>query len=198
MIKIYGVKQSRAARCMWLLEELGTPYELEPVNPANGDNRTLAYLTLNPSGKVPVMRLDDFTMSESHAINLWLAERDGTRFWPTDPELRGRVLQWTLWTGAEFEPVTTGILRAKRAGAPEERIAELQSAAKDLVHLVELRLEKSAYLAGPEFSLADISVGSVLIYADFFGIPLAPFPKTTAWLAALKARPAFQKVFAGP
>ena len=127
-----------------------------------------------------------------------MAQRDGGRFWPADSNIQAGILQWTAWTGAELEPVTTAILRAKRTGGGDERIAELQAAAKGLVALVELRLEKSRFLAGPEFSLADISVGSVLAFSDFFGIPLSPFPKTTAWFAAIKVRPAFQKVFATP
>jgi glutathione S-transferase len=196
MIKIHGVKQSRASRCMWLLEELGTPYVLEPVNIATGDNRKPEYLALNPSGKVPLLSDGDFTMSESHAINLWLAQRDGGKFWPSAAETLGRVLQWTAWTGSELEPVTNGILRGKRAGK-EEQVKEFQAAAHDLVRLVELRLEKSAFLAGPEFSLADLSVGSSLAFSEFFGVSLAPFPKVTAWLAQLKARPAYQRVFAG-
>lgn len=196
MIKIHGVKQSRAARCMWLLEEMGTPYTLEPVNIATGENRKPEYLALNPSGKVPLMTVGDFSMSESHAINLWLAQRDGGKFWPSAAETLGRVLQWTLWTAAELEPVTNGILRAKRAGK-EEQVKEFQETAQNLVRLVESRLEKSAFLAGPEFSLADISVGSSLAYAAFFGISLEASPKATAWLAQLKARPAFQKVYGG-
>src|ERR1700733_9219364 len=117
MVRIYGTARSRATRCMWLLEEIGQPYELVPVDTATGANRQPSFLALNPAGKVPILEWDGFIMSESHAINLWLAERHGGSFWLDDPHTRGRILQWTLWAAAEFEPVTSQILRLKRAGA---------------------------------------------------------------------------------
>jgi glutathione S-transferase len=198
MIRIYGSRRSRATRCMWLLEEMGTPYELVPVDTASGANREPAYLALNPAGKVPILELDGLILRESHAINLWLAQREGRGFWPADPALRGQILQWTIWTGAELEPVTTAILRAKRAGGAdaEARIAELHETAAGLVRLLESQLKKSKFLAGDEFGVADISVGSVLAYAEFFGIDLKPFPKTLEWLTQLRSRPAYQRVFA--
>ena len=198
MIKIYGNRRSRATRCMWLLEEIGTPYELIPIDPANGDNRTPGYLALNPSGKMPVLEADGVVMSESHAINLWLAQRAGGEFWPDDAWTKGRILQWTLWTGAELEPVTTGILRAKRAGGADAdgRIAELQEAAKVLIGLVEIQLKDAPFLAGEAFSVADVSVGSVVAFFAFFGIDLGPFPQTSSWFARLQSRPAYQRVFA--
>ena len=198
MIKIYGSRRSRATRCMWLLEEMGTPYELVPVDITTGANREPAYLALNPAGKVPILELDGFVLRESHAIDLWLAQREGRGFWPADPAIQGRILQWTMWTGAELEPVTTGILRAKRTGGAdaEARIAELLETAAGLIRLLELQLEQTRFLAGDMFGVADISVGSVLAYAEFFGIDLKPFPKTFEWLMQLRSRPAYQRVFA--
>ena len=96
MIKIYGSRRSRATRCMWLLEEMGTPYELVPVDRAAGANREPAYLALNPAGKVPILKLAGLILRESHAINLWLAQHEGTGFWPADPALQGQILQWTI------------------------------------------------------------------------------------------------------
>ncbi|HTT82865.1 MAG TPA: glutathione S-transferase family protein [Rhizomicrobium sp.] len=197
MIRIYGTPRSRATRCMWLLEEMGVPYELVRVDTAAGANRQPAFLALNPAGKVPILELESFVMSESHAINLWLAQREGGSFWPADPHERGRILQWTFWTAAELEPVTSQILRLKRAGEPgaEARIAELLVSANALIQLVELQLGKGRFLAGDEFGLADIAVGSVLVYADFFGIDMAAFPRTGEWLNSLRRRPGHQRVF---
>jgi glutathione S-transferase len=197
MIRIYGTPRSRATRCMWLLEEMGVPFELVPIDTAAGVNRQPHFLALNPAGKVPILELDGFIMSESHAINLWLAQQEGGSFWPSDLHVRGRILQWTFWTAAELEPVTNQILRLKRAGEPgmEARIAELQASASALVQLVELQLGKSGFLAGDEFGLADIGVGSVLVYGEFFGIDMRPFPRTGEWLAGLRRRPAHQRVF---
>ncbi len=114
-----------------------------------------------------------------------------------DPAIQGRILQWTIWTGSELEPVTSQILRAKRsaeAGA-ESLIARLQVTASSLVGLLDVRLQNSRFLAGDSFGVADIGAGSVLSYADFFGIELEPFPSTLKWLAALKDRPAYRRVY---
>ena len=198
MIRIYGVKQSRASRCLWLLEEMGTPYELVPVN-TTGENKTDTYLAINPAGKVPALTSDGFAMSESHAINLWLAQQSGGKFWPSAAETQGRILQWTVWTGTELEPITNAILRTKRQPPPDigARLADLVAQAREKIGLVELRLETSPYLAGPEFTLADLSVGSSLVFAPFFGIPLDDFPRVSAWISKLKGRAAYQKVFGG-
>jgi glutathione S-transferase len=182
---------------MWLLEEIGQPYELVPVDTAAGVNREPPFLALNPAGKVPILVSDGFMMSESHAINLWLAERHGGSFWPSDPQARGRILQWTLWAAAELEPVTSQILRLKRASVEgtEPRIAELQESASVLFRLPELQLGKSSFLAGETFGVADIAIGSILVYANFFGIDIGSFSKVSKWLADLRSRPAYQRVF---
>ena len=197
MYRIYGVVRSRASRCLWLLEELGLPYELETVDPAAGGNRTLAYLKLNPSGKVPALADGEFVMSESHAILLWLAQAAGAPFWPEDRRDQGRVLQWTVWTAAELEPVTTSIVHGLRDTTPgaADRVAAGRATATNLLRLIELQLEKTRYIAGAALTVADVSLGSNLAYAEFFGLDLQPLPQLRAWRDSLGQRPAYQRIF---
>jgi len=196
-MKLYGSLRSRASRVMWLLEELGVPYEHDPVEPRSEAARSDPYLRLNPAGKVPTLQIDNFVVTESLAINLWLAQRNGPPFWPADPLQQAHVLQWTLWQSAELEPVTSGIGKAMRTGAPDaERIvAENLAAVAALLALVEVQLNRSMHLAGDAFTVADLNLASLLMYAPPFSIDLSPFPKICAWLALTTARPAHRKLF---
>ncbi|HLY55099.1 MAG TPA: glutathione S-transferase family protein [Stellaceae bacterium] len=189
--------RSRASRCLWLLEELGLPYELEKVDQAAGENRTPAYLALNPAGKVPTLTDGDFVMSESHAILLWLAQSAGAPFWPEDRQAQGRALQWTVWTAAELEPVTTSIVHGLRDTTPgaADRLAAARATAADRLRLVELQLAKTRYIAGAGMTVADVSLGSNVAYAEFFGLDLGTLPHLRAWRDGLKQRPAYQRVF---
>ena len=77
MIKLYGIPRSRTIRPLWMLEELGLPYENVKVSFVN-ETRTPAFLNLNPNGHIPVLQDGDLTIWESMAINLYLA-RSTTR-----------------------------------------------------------------------------------------------------------------------
>lgn len=82
MITLYGVPRSRTMRCLWMLEELGVPYENVPTHFATGECKTPEFLTINPNGHIPALVDGDVTLFESLAINLtWRANttRDSGR-----------------------------------------------------------------------------------------------------------------------
>ena len=76
-MKLYGAPYSRAGRCVWMLEELGTPYENIPLSPRSGETRSPENLKRNPNGHVPVLEDGSLVLWESLAINLYLAEKHG-------------------------------------------------------------------------------------------------------------------------
>lgn len=197
MIILYGATRSRASRCLWLLHELGLEFEQVPIEIGSDELRSADYLAINPAGKIPALKVDGTVVTESMAINLWLAQRQGAPFWPADAGAQGRVLQWTLWAAGELEPQTGGIARLKRLGGEgaEARIAESLDNAYRLLALAERRLGESANLAGDAFSVADINLASILNLAGFFGIDLGRFPRISAWMDAARARPAFKAVY---
>ena len=82
MIKLYGVPGSRAMRSLWMLEELGVPYENIKINFATGDTRKPDYLKINPNGHIPALQDGDVTLLESLAINLYLARKFDKGLWP--------------------------------------------------------------------------------------------------------------------
>ena len=75
MMKLYGVLMSRANRCMWMLEEMGQPYELVETSAHPDDLRTTEYLRLNPNARMPTLIDGDLMVWESLAINLYLANK---------------------------------------------------------------------------------------------------------------------------
>ena len=88
MLKIYGAPFTRAGRAVWMVEELGVPYELIGKNPRHGETRTADMLALNPNGHVPILQDGDYVMIESMAINLYLAKKFD-KLWPSDLEFLG-------------------------------------------------------------------------------------------------------------
>ena len=114
MLKIYGWKRSRAARCMWVMEEMSLDYEQVPLNPHAGETRTPEYLALNPSGKIPTLVHDDFVLAESMAINWYLASSFPGTLLPRDPRHGAKIQQWTLWAITELEPPVVAIMREGR------------------------------------------------------------------------------------
>src|SRR5262245_54984659 len=102
MIKLYGVKVSRAGRAMWMLEELGDPYEHLPTG-FTGASRTPEFLKLNPNGHIPVLDDDGFVIWESMAVSLYLAEKYDGGLRPKSLEDRARAVQWSFWAMTELE-----------------------------------------------------------------------------------------------
>ena len=104
-IKLYGIPQSRAARCLWMLEELGAPYENVAVHFV-GDTQKPEFLKINPNGRIPALDDDGLVLFESLAINLHLARKYGGHksLWPESPENQSRSIQWSIWAITEVEP----------------------------------------------------------------------------------------------
>lgn len=200
MIKLHGVRMSRASRCIWMLEELGLRYENVPTSFA-GDAQKPEYLALNPNGRVPTLVDDDGTVVwESMAINLYLAEKYDGGFRPASAAERGHALQWSFWGMTEIEP---GLIDAfvHRAMLPEaQRNPALADAGeKKLARplpVLDRELGKRAFLLGERFTIADLNVASVLGIAPLARVDLAKVPNVQRWLAACQARPAAKKAFA--
>src|SRR3546814_16083607 len=108
MIKRYGTPPTRALRAMWLLNELDLAHEIIPVDLHAGEQLTPEFLALNPAAKLPVLVDGDMVISESAAIQLYLADKYGDRFpggglIPDTPEDRGRMYHWLFFLMTEIE-----------------------------------------------------------------------------------------------
>ena len=131
MITLYGVPRSRTMRCLWMLEELGVPYENVPTHFATGDCKKPDYLKINPNGHIPALVDGDVTLFESLAINLYLARKYGGGLWPTSVADEGRAYQWSIWAMTEAEePVLTALLHTIFLPADQRDPAKAEDGAK--------------------------------------------------------------------
>ncbi|MGH7894587.1 MAG: glutathione S-transferase family protein [Candidatus Binatia bacterium] len=198
MITLYGVPRSRAMRSLWMLEELGVPYENVKTNFATGDTRKPDYLKINPNGHVPALKDGDTILCESLAINLFLARKYDKGLWPRTVDDEGRTFQWSLWAMTELEePVLTTLLNRVFFPGPQRDAAKADDAAervKKPLAVLEGALAAHPYLLGDAFTVADLNVAAVLSWAPLAGIELGTLPKTQAWLGRCCGRPAFQRV----
>jgi glutathione S-transferase len=196
MIKLHGTSMSRAARCLWALEELGVQYEHVPT--AVPDAKTPAHLKVNPNGHVPALEDAGHTVWESMAINLYLADKyakDG--LWPKTPEQRSHAYQWSFWALTEVEPHMLTILR-QRLMTPEGQrdeaaIKSAEEALKAPLGVLETALKGRQYLIGDHFTIADINVASLLAWGMMSRFSFKAYPAIEAWLQKCLGREALKK-----
>src|SRR5208283_3768073 len=96
MLRIHGSARSRALRTLWMVGELGLDYEHNDVLPRSPGTRTPEFLALNPNARVPVIEDDGFVLSESMAINLYLANKHG-KLYPAGVHNEALAWQWSFW-----------------------------------------------------------------------------------------------------
>jgi len=191
MIKLYGIPRSRAARAIWMLEELQVPYELVPVS-FIGDCRKPEYLKINPNGHIPALQDGDLTLFESLAINLYLARKYDKGLWPKTVEGEAKAYQWSIWAMTELEEPLLAVL-LNRVFLPEDqrdaaKAADGAERFKTPLAVLEGQLAGD-WLAGKDFSVADLNVASVIGWASLGGVELSP--KVQAWLGRCTARPGY-------
>ncbi|HAC63712.1 MAG TPA: glutathione S-transferase [Cyanothece sp. UBA12306] len=179
MLKLYGGKRSRASIVQWYLEELGVPYEFVLLDMENGEHRQPEFMSINPMGKVPAIVDGDFTLWESGAIILYLAEKHGQL--PDSLEEKSVFSQWVLFGNSTL---ATGLF----VEASREK-----DAPKLLTALNQIFASKP-YLMGDNLTVADIAVGSILAYVPIMlKLDLSPYPAVLDYIKRINERPAFQK-----
>ncbi len=193
MIKLYGISQSRASRCLWMLEELGVPYEQIPIG--FGDLRKPDYLKINPNGRLPALEDDGLVLFESLAINLHLARKYDKGLWPKSADDQSRAVQWTLWVVNELEPhVIAVFLNTVAFPEPQRDASKVKAAKEALVRplpVLNAALAGRETLLGGPFSVADLNVACVAAMGARFGaFDAAAYPNVKTWLDRCNARPA--------
>jgi glutathione S-transferase len=196
MLKIYGSVNSRAMRVLWMAAELGLAYDHKDWLPRAPETKTPDYRALNANGRVPTIDDDGFILSESMAINLYLAKKHKSALYPADPKNEALALQWSLWETDRLDRQVVDYQRHTSQLPAAERKPELAEKAWNecvpAFDVLEAALTKSKWLAGAEFSIADLNVASALYRA--LTIDLAKWPHVQAWLKTCWDRPAAKKV----
>jgi glutathione S-transferase len=197
MLRIYGSARSRGVRTLWLAGELGLEYQHLDYAPRSPATRTAEYLALNPNGRVPTIDDDGFVLTESMAINLYLAKKHG-RLYPTDLKQEALTWQWCCWELDRLDRQMTTYANNAFVLPEAQRDAAAAKAAWDEIapalDVLEGALGKSQWLAGPAFSIADLNVAAAMVRA--LGFDLGKWPKVHAWLHTCWDRPAAKRALA--
>jgi glutathione S-transferase len=197
MLKLYGVPRSRAMRSLWMLEELGVPYENVKVDFVTGTKEADFRKRLNPNGHIPVLQDDDLVLWESLAINLYLARKYDKGLWPKTVQDEGCAYQWSMWAMTEAEePLLTALLN-RVIFPPEQRsptkAADAAERFKKPLGVLDGALAGRDYLLGPAFSVADLNVASVLSWAPLAQLDVSTASNAAAWLDRCLGRPALAR-----
>ena len=195
MLKVYGAPKSRGLRTLWMAGELGLDYDHKPYAPRSPETKTPEYRALNPNGRVPTIDDDGFILSESMAINMYLAKKHRSPLYPSDPKNEALAWQWSLWETDRLDRQLVNYVNHTSALPAAERKADIADAAwKEVVpafDVLETALQKSQWLAGPVFSVADLNVASALFRA--LSIDLGKWPHIKTWLDRCWERPAAKR-----
>ena len=200
MIKLYFAPRTRAVRILWLLEELGLPYELARVD-FQPPSRNF-FVQQTPTGKIPTLEDGEVVMFESGAIVEYLLERYGGGRLAPPPGSRERAafLQWLHFAeSTAFPPLGILVwltLYRTDAASHASLIEDTRQRAAAGLDVLERQLGRTPYLVGNDFTAADIMMGFTLVAARLLGPLDDRYPALNAYLGRLETRPAFQKAIA--
>ena len=197
MIEVYSWATPNGHKVHIMLEECALPYKVVAVDIGSGDQFKSDFLAISPNNKVPAIVDSDgpagkpMSLFESGAILLYLAGKTG-RFLPTDTRGRYAVLQWLMFQMAGVGPML-GQAHHFRVYAPERityAVDRYSNEAKRLYRVMNDQLARSRYIAGSEYTIADIAIFPWLRSWKNQGIDWADYPHLKGWFDEIAARPA--------
>lgn len=200
MIDLYTWKTPNGRKISIMLEECGLAYEVRAVDIGSGEQSAPEFVALNPNRKIPVIVDHEgpdgrpMVVIESGAILVYLAEKSG-RFMPRDQRSRSEVLQWLMFQMGSVGPMLGQVHHFLRA-APERvqyAVDRYGAEARRIYGVLESRLDGRSWLAGDDYSIADIATFPWIARHDWQRIELADYPQVKRWFDALCARPAVQR-----
>jgi glutathione S-transferase/GST-like protein len=198
MIELYTAATPNGYKVSVALEELGLPYTVHSVNLSDGEQKSQAFLAMNPNGRIPVIVDDGFPVFESGAILLYLAEKTG-ELMPADAQGKSRVTQWLMFQMGGIGPMM-GQANVFYRYFPERiqpAIDRYHGEVKRLFGVLDKHLSENEWLAG-DYSIADIANWCWTRTARWSGVDPEPFENMARWHRAIAERPAAQRGIAVP
>jgi glutathione S-transferase len=198
MLQLYGNARSRAMRCLWMLEEIGEPYQLIEKSTRTDELQSVEYVRLNPNARIPTLVDGDLVLWESMAINLYLAQKYAGPMHCVDSKLLGLATQWSFWAMLEMEALLLELLQ-HRAVLPEFARDASYAERDELLLQKPLGILNNAlsgrdHLAGGNFTVADLNVASILVWGKMGRLNLSTHSNVARWLDNCLARPAYSRV----
>jgi glutathione S-transferase len=199
MLEIWGRKNSfNVQKVLWCCEELEIPYQRHDVGGLFGGTDEDAYLANNPTGLVPTISDDGFTLWESNTIIRYLSAKHGAgTLWPEDPADRALADKWMDFQLGTFFPAFKDALIGLVRTAPENRSPEKIEAAvrstASVIAVLDAHLEDNDYVAGSSFTMGDVALGSLVYRWLELDIERPDLSALRSWYERLTDRPAYQK-----
>lgn len=191
MYKLLGRATSgNVQKVIFLLKEINATYERADYGRQFENTTTPEYLAMNPTQKVPTLVDGDLTIWESHTILRYVAAKEKSALIPTDIGARTQVERWMDWLLAALNSAYLGGFRDAKKTEAERAPDTVKNLVTELA-ILEKQLGKTPWVAGAEFSLADIALGPIVKRCVAFPFDMPATPNISAWLAKLAERPAF-------
>ncbi|HET6522503.1 MAG TPA: glutathione S-transferase N-terminal domain-containing protein [Geminicoccaceae bacterium] len=204
MIDLYTWTTPNGRKVSIMLEELGLPYEVHPINIGKGEQFDPKFLEISPNNKIPAIvdRDNGWSVFESGAILIYLAEKTGRRFFPQEPKQRLETIEWLMFQMGNVGPFFgqnhhfSRFAKEKIPYAIERYVNET----KRLYGVMDRRLGGVPYLAGDEYTIADIATYPWVARWEWHGLDqgLDDYPNVKRWFDGIGARPAVRRGYDVP
>ncbi len=203
-LRLFAAPMSSATPVLHAIAELDIDCETVMFDLSSGEQKSPAYLAVNPHGVVPTLVVDGTPLFEALAIMQWLGERHGVErgLWPAaDAPQRLVALSWTTWAYVSYGALVN-VLNFAQSPQVDARLhhaplaAEAQSRLEAGLGRLDAQLAKSRWLLGEDFSLADLIVASVVTYSTYCGVSVDGHGNLVRWLQAFQSRPAYRRIWA--
>jgi GST-like protein len=200
MIELYTWPTPNGHKVHIMLEETGLPYNVHPIDISVGDQFDPEFLRISPNNRMPAIVDTEapdgapISLFESGAILIYLAEKTG-RFLPEAPRARYATLQWLMWQMGGLGPML-GQAHHFRQYAPEQipyAVERYTNEARRLYSVADRRLGETRFLAGDDYTIADIASFPWTRSHRRQGVEFADYPNVERWFGEIAARPAVQR-----
>lgn len=204
-LKIYAFPPSpRSFKVLWAAHQLGIDYELQLVDLFKGDQRKPDYATLNPNARAPVVDDGGYLLWESNAIVEYFASlKPAAGILPQETHARLSIIKWMFWESSHWDQACAILVfqnllkRLLSLGEPDAaEIARGSQLFERAGQVLNSELQKHRYVAGDQFTAADLSVGADMCLAEAAQYPIAPFAGIRRWYDELRSMPSWQKTAA--
>ncbi len=200
MIELYTWPTPNGHKIHIMLEETGLAYNVHPIDISAGDQFDPAFLKISPNNRMPAIVDTDgpegkpISLFESGAILIYLAEKTG-QFLPEAPRARYTTLQWLMWQMGGLGPML-GQAHHFRTYAPEEipyAVERYTNEARRLYGVADRRLGETRFLAGDDYTIADIASFPWTRSHERQGVDFSDYPNVKRWFEEIGDRPAVQR-----
>ncbi|MFN8719755.1 MAG: glutathione S-transferase family protein [Rhodospirillales bacterium] len=201
MIDLYSGSTSNGVRTTIAVVESGLPYRFHRIDLSKGEQRTPAFLAVNPIGQIPALVDDDceggrLALAQSAAILIYIAEKSGTLL-PRGAAAKAEAIQWVMFAASDLGPAfSAGMMLGSDKEANATAIQTMRNRATALLGQLETRLATASHLVGDAFTIADIAVYGNAWRMRGAGFDLSGFPNLLRWMADIESRPGVAKALA--